>query len=158
MISYNQSLYKLFEDIDRTKVRVWALTNAYQPHAERVLRILKLQDQIDGLVFCDYAEPYFSSKPEPEYYNQALKKANVSDPKLCYFVDDNRGNIDAAQALGWGHCVHFCERGLQHVEGGKVKQIGDDRVDGATDNGVQVIADLEELRVVWPEIFKDATT
>lgn len=87
MISFNPSLHKLFEDIDRTKVRVWALTNAYRPvrtklditsfiiqllpkHAERVLRILNLRDLIDGLVFCDYAEPNFSCKPEPEYYNQ----------------------------------------------------------------------------------------
>ena len=30
MIKYNPSLRKLFEDIDRSKARVWALTNAYR--------------------------------------------------------------------------------------------------------------------------------
>lgn len=30
MISYSPSLRKLIEDIDRTKVRVWGLTNAYR--------------------------------------------------------------------------------------------------------------------------------
>ena len=44
-------------------------------------------------------------------------------------------------------------QGLVHVEGGKVKEIGSDRKDDA-DNGVEVITDLEELRKIWPEIFK----
>jgi pyrimidine and pyridine-specific 5'-nucleotidase len=86
MISYNHQVRKLFEDIDRSRVRVWALTNAYRvvsfsvsnaiinssiviiQHAERVLRILKLTDLIDGLVFCDYSLKDFSCKPEPEFY------------------------------------------------------------------------------------------
>lgn len=86
MISYNHQVRKLFEDIDRSRVRVWALTNAYRvvsfsvsratitlgiviiQHAERVLRILKLTDLIDGLVFCDYSLKDFSCKPEPKFY------------------------------------------------------------------------------------------
>lgn len=31
MIKFDPELVKLFEDIDRTKARVWALTNAYKP-------------------------------------------------------------------------------------------------------------------------------
>jgi len=31
MISYNPAVRKIFEDIDRSKARVWALTNAYKP-------------------------------------------------------------------------------------------------------------------------------
>lgn len=50
---------------------------------------------------------------------QALRKAGISDAKKCYFVDDNRANIDAAQKLGW-NSAHFCEKGLETVEGGKV--------------------------------------
>jgi len=30
MIAYDPKLRKLFEDIDRSRVRVWALTNAYR--------------------------------------------------------------------------------------------------------------------------------
>lgn len=37
-------------------------------HAERVLRILKLDGLIDGLFYCDYQLPDFSCKPEAEYY------------------------------------------------------------------------------------------
>jgi hypothetical protein len=31
MISFNPQHRKLFEDIDKTKYRVWGLTNAYKP-------------------------------------------------------------------------------------------------------------------------------
>ncbi|KAF8974474.1 Haloacid dehalogenase-like hydrolase-domain-containing protein [Flammula alnicola] len=157
MIAYDPTLRKLLEDIDRTKVRVWALTNAYRPHAERVLHILKLDDLIEGLVYCDYLVKDFVCKPEPEFYDAAMKQANVNDPSKCYFVDDNRKNVDAAQALKWGHCVHFCERGLEAMEGGKIKEIDDAREPGAADNDVVDITTLEELRKVWPEIFKQST-
>lgn len=81
-----------------------------------------------------------------------MEIAQVSDPSKCLFVDDNRRNIDAAIALGWVRSVHFCEKGLEHVEGGKVKSIGE-----ATDvdnDTVQTISHLEELRQIWPDIFK----
>lgn len=88
LIKPSEQLKQLFKDIDRSKgtraamhafpshtyqtfvARVWALTNAYQPHARRVLRILELEDQIEGVVFCDYAEPNFACKPEADYYHQ----------------------------------------------------------------------------------------
>ncbi|KAJ7129564.1 pyrimidine 5-nucleotidase [Mycena epipterygia] len=158
LISPNPALRKLLQDIDRSKANVWALTNAYRPHAERVLRILNLDDQIDGLIYCDYQQPNFVCKPDAQYYHEALEKAQVSDPSNCYFVDDNRVNVDAARALGWGHVAHFCEtayefQGLVHVEGGKVKEIESERQD-KEQNGVEVITDLEELRKIWAEVFK----
>jgi len=157
MISYSPSLRKLIEDINRSKVRVWGLTNAYRPHAERVLRILKIDDLVEGVVYCDYLVKDFVCKPEPEYYEMAMKQANISDPSKCYFVDDNRKNVDAAWALGWAHCVHFCEKGLEAMEGGKIKEIDDARELGAMDNGVVDVTMLEELRQVWPEIFQHTT-
>ncbi|THV08443.1 pyrimidine 5-nucleotidase [Dendrothele bispora CBS 962.96] len=151
MIQYSPSLRKLFEDIDRSKVRVWALTNAYRPHAERVLRILRLADLIDGLVFCDYEAKDLIAKPDHAYYHKAMKIANVSDPSKCYFVDDNKRNVMAAKELCWGRCVYFCEKGLVHVEGGKAEEIiGTIK----NEDGISVVSDLEQLREVWPEIFK----
>jgi len=83
---------------------------------------------------------------------QALKQAGISDPSRCYFVDDSRLNIVSAKRLGWGHCVHFHEVGLETVEGGKAKTLTRDTY--TTDpEGVTEISDLEELRTVWPEIF-----
>ncbi|KAJ7228570.1 pyrimidine 5-nucleotidase [Mycena pura] len=152
LIKPNPRLRTLISDIDRTKASVWALTNAYRPHAERVLRILNVDDLIDGLIFCDYQQPNFVCKPDAQYYHQALAKAQVSDPSNCYFVDDSRLNVKAARALGWGHVAHFCETGLVHVEGGKVKEISGDRQVEAM-SGIDVITDLEELRKIWPEVF-----
>ncbi|KAG6890554.1 hypothetical protein C0992_000814 [Termitomyces sp. T32_za158] len=173
MIKFDPKTRKLFEDIDRSKVRVWALTNAYRPHAQRVLRILKLDDLIDGLVYCDYELRNFSCKPEPEFYQQvlsicvnfllslitvlqAMKKANISDPSKCYFIDDNTGNINGARAQGWAKCVHFCEKGLECMEGGRTQEITHVKGAGAGEaNSVDVINTLDELRVVWSEIFKN---
>ncbi|KAH8105898.1 pyrimidine 5-nucleotidase [Cristinia sonorae] len=148
MIKPDPSLRKLLQDIDRSKARVWALTNAYRTHAQRVLGILGVEDQIEGLVYCDYSLPNFACKPEPEFYENALKRAGVTDPTKCFFVDDSKINVEAAFKLGWGHCVHFCERGLEVVEGGKRKEIG-----AEIPNGFTAITHLEELRAIWKEIF-----
>ncbi len=85
-----------------------------------------------------------------------MKEAGVADPSKCYFVDDNRGNIDGAIAQGWGKCVHFCEKGLEAMEGGVTKQIGDEPLDPSHPNGDNIveISRLDQLRDVWPEIFK----
>ncbi len=86
-----------------------------------------------------------------------MSVAAVTDPSKCYFIDDNRRNIDAAVELGWAHCVHFRELGLEHVEGGKVQKISNAheiRENGVNKHGFTVISQLSELRDVWPEIFK----
>jgi pyrimidine and pyridine-specific 5'-nucleotidase len=86
-----------------------------------------------------------------------MAKAGLDDPSKCYFIDDNRKNVDTARALGWGHCVHFCEKGIEAMEGGRIKEIDDAREPGSIDNGVVDITTLFELRQVWPEIFKEPT-
>lgn len=152
LIQPDPRLRKLFQDLDRTKVRVWALTNAYKNHAQRVLKILDLEDQIEGLVYCDYQQIGFTCKPEPDYYHNAMKQANISDPSKCYFIDDSRLNVTSAKELGWGHCVHFYEVGLETVEGGKTKKLVRDTNTNDLE-GIAQISDLEELRTLWPEIF-----
>ncbi|KAG2042336.1 pyrimidine 5-nucleotidase [Suillus americanus] len=152
LITPDPRLRKLFQDLDRTKVRVWALTNAYKIHAQRVLKILDLEDQIEGLVYCDYEQIGFTCKPEPDYYHNAMKQANVSDPSKCYFIDDSRLNVTSAKELGWGHCVHFCEVGLESVDGGKMKILARD-TNTNDPEGITQISNLEELRTLWPEIF-----
>ncbi|KAI0030704.1 pyrimidine 5-nucleotidase [Vararia minispora EC-137] len=152
MIKPDPALRQLFQDIDRTKCRVWALTNAYKPHAERVLRILQLDGLVDGLIYCDYAQPNFSCKPEREYYEQAMRTAHISDPSKILFVDDSRTNVLGARAVGWTRSVHFCERGLKAVEGGQPKVIGNDVTKDGDD--VMEVSSLQQLRKVWKDIFK----
>ncbi|KAI0750739.1 pyrimidine 5-nucleotidase [Daedaleopsis nitida] len=164
LLKPDPELRKLLQDIDRSKYRVWGLTNAYNTHASRVLRILGIDDLVENIVFCDYSDPEFNCKPEPEFYHNVSEKntcsacamtiAGLRDPTKCYFVDDSLINIQSARNLGWGHCVHFCERGIEHMEGGRPKFIGSDIQEGAVSNGIVTISKLEGLRTVWPEVFK----
>lgn len=82
-----------------------------------------------------------------------MQQAGVTDSSKCYFVDDSIRNIIAARDLGWGHCVHFYEKGLEVTEGGKKMQL-DGKVGSGGQDDIAEISDLQQLREVWPEIFK----
>lgn len=96
----------------------------------------------------------FKPHPERRYiylHYQAMKQAGISDPSKCLFVDDSRTNVEAAQKLGWGRCVYFCEYGMQVVEGGKVKELRGNEKE--LPNGIKIVSRLEELRDIWPDVF-----
>lgn len=80
-----------------------------------------------------------------------MKTAGITDPSKCFFIDDSRGNVEAAWRLGWGRCVHFCERGMEVVEGGKLKEIV---ISPELPGEIKVVTHLEELRTVWADVFK----
>lgn len=82
-----------------------------------------------------------------------MRIAQISDPSKCLFVDDSQLNVIGAKKLGWGRCAHFHEAGLDVVEGGKKKTLGSNGDSVAELEGIAVINNLEELRVIWPEIF-----
>ena len=85
-----------------------------------------------------------------------MKQAGISDPSKCLFVDDSRTNVEAAQKLGWGRCVYFCEYGMQVVEGGKVKELRGDEKE--LPNGIKIVSRLEQLRDIWPDVFNNEQT
>lgn len=84
---------------------------------------------------------------------QAIRTAGITDPSKCFFIDDSRGNVEAAWRLGWGRCVHFCEQGMEVVEGGKPKEIS---ISPELPGEIKVVTHLEELRTVWADVFKQA--
>lgn len=86
LIKPNPALRKMLEDIDRSKVRVWLLTNAYVTHAKRVVRLLEIEDQFEGLTYCDYSNVPFVCKPDPGMYKKAMNQAGVDKFEDCYFV------------------------------------------------------------------------
>ncbi|CEH17180.1 Haloacid dehalogenase-like hydrolase [Ceraceosorus bombacis] len=137
-------IQQLLADVDRTKTRIWALTNAYKTvsrceewhqilpysptfayagitaplppkHAVRVLKLLGLYEYIEGVIFCDYAVDSFVSKPDREYYDAALAHVGTT-AEQSFFVDDSALNIRAAQDLGWRSCVLFSEVDEEPVE------------------------------------------
>ncbi|TPX64053.1 hypothetical protein SpCBS45565_g06153 [Spizellomyces sp. 'palustris'] len=98
-LKHDQELRGMLEGM--SGVKKWAFTNAYKVHALRVLELLDIRDQFAGITFCDYTLPDFACKPDPRYYAQAMRDAEISDPSQCYLVDDSAANIDMAQKLGW---------------------------------------------------------
>ncbi|GAA6033797.1 hypothetical protein JCM8097_000346 [Rhodosporidiobolus ruineniae] len=158
VLAPNPQLQSLLRSIDRSKCHVWALTNAYVNHAVRVLKLCGLSDQFEGVISCDYGAGEFSCKPEAPFFNEAL--ASVSSPpppvSALYFVDDSALNVKGANALGWGHCVLFDERGDEAVRLGGLEKVPMEEKGEAP--RVSVVNDMTELRSVWKEVFKPADT
>lgn len=126
----------------RSDTRLGSLSHSNPKHATRVLELLDLKKHIQGLVFCNYADPNFTCKPEKDFYVAALQQAGNPHPSRCYFVDDSLANVQAAKSLGWGSCVYFQELVASEAPA-DASAVGVDHV----------IHTLEELRTVWRNVY-----
>jgi len=157
MLSPDSRVQNLLGNIDRSKCRVWALTNAFWTHAERVLKILELRDQFEGIVYCDYNEKDdIICKPQPAFYHRAMHQVGVRDPSKCLFVDDSLNNVEGARRIGWTRSVHFQECGSETTEVLRVNHTAKNQEKIVTKDGIPIISNLQQLRVVWPDIFVKA--
>ncbi|KAI0111958.1 pyrimidine 5-nucleotidase [Daldinia grandis] len=138
IIKPNPQLRKLLEDIDKSKVKLWLLTNAYVTHGRRVVKLLGIEDQFEGLTYCDYSRIPIICKPHKDMFAKAMKEAGVERSEDCYFVDDSFPNAQGAQNLGWTS-VHIVEEGLPVP---------------ASPASKYQIRHLEELRGIFPQFFK----
>jgi pyrimidine and pyridine-specific 5'-nucleotidase len=131
-------LRKMLEDIDRSKVRLWLLTNAYVNHAKRVVKLLQVDDLFEGVTYCDYSKMPLVCKPSQEMYEKAEIEAGVPSSAQCYFVDDSYLNCKHAEARGW-NTVHLVEPGLPIPRIPACKYM---------------VHNLDHLRVHFPHLFK----
>ncbi|GAA5976421.1 hypothetical protein JCM11641_006006 [Rhodosporidiobolus odoratus] len=157
VLAPDSRLQSLLNSVDREKCHVWAVTNAYVNHAVRVLELTGLTKYFEGVVSCDYGAGEFSCKPEAAFFNEALSSISSPPPPVSslYFVDDSALNVKGANALGWGHCVLFDERGDEAVRlGGLEKLPANTKAEGKEAPRVSVVRDMTELRSVWKEVFK----
>ncbi|KAI1470440.1 pyrimidine 5-nucleotidase [Daldinia caldariorum] len=138
IIKPNPQLRKLLEDIDKSKVKLWLLTNAYVTHGRRVVRLLGIEDLFEGLTYCDYSQIPIVCKPHQDMFAKAMKEAGVDRVEDCYFVDDSFANAEGAQKLGWTS-AHLVEEGLPVP---------------ASPASKYQIRHLEELRRIFPQFFK----
>jgi pyrimidine and pyridine-specific 5'-nucleotidase len=82
----------------------------------------------------------------------------VTDPSKCFFVDDSRRNVEAALDSGWGRCVYFAEPIFNEESSSSLREtfkaidFGDPS--SKHSGSIEVITDLEQLRIVWSDIFK----
>jgi putative hydrolase of the HAD superfamily len=73
-------------------------TNADIHHAQRVLRVLNLNDLFSTIVDVNTVAPY--CKPMPESFAIAMKLAGEGDPSRCVMIDDLKHTTLAAQEAG----------------------------------------------------------
>jgi len=106
------------------------------------VRLLGIEDQFEGLTFCDYAAQPMLCKPHPDMFAKAMKEAGLSDVKKCYFVDDSGLNCRKAEEIGWT-VAHLVET----TEPVPAKQVCKYQ-----------IRQLEELRKLFPDFFKSTQT
>ncbi|OAA56667.1 pyrimidine nucleotidase [Niveomyces insectorum RCEF 264] len=134
----NPQLKQLLQDLDRREVRLWLFTNAYVTHGRRVVRLLEVADQFDGITYCDYSTTPLVCKPHKAMFAKAMREAGVDDAADCYFVDDSYINCKSAQELGWT-AVHLVEDGVTPPP---------------TPASQYQIRHLDDLRQVFPQFFK----
>ena len=73
-------------------------TNADLPHAERVLKVLELDDLFPTIIDVRAVSPY--CKPMPEAFKIALEAAGETDPSKCVMIDDLPSTTRAAKDQG----------------------------------------------------------
>lgn len=87
------------------KVKLWLFTNAYVNHGKRVVELLGIEDQFEGITLCDYGAVSRGGKmvckPDPEMFCRAERDAVVEQGTPIYFVDDSGPNCSAAEKRGW---------------------------------------------------------
>jgi pyrimidine and pyridine-specific 5'-nucleotidase len=109
-------LQQTLAHFDKTKVKLWLLTNAHITHARRVVRILGVEQYFEGITFCDYASGKLVLKPSQKMYAVAERNADVGDVRQCFLVDNSVQNCVAAQNRGWT-VVHLCESSQELAAG-----------------------------------------
>lgn len=88
----DERLVSMLESLDRSRCRVYALTNAYKTHATRVLKLVGLSHVIDAVVYCDYSNPELcveslltvranpsvsSSSPQPKQLGRRMRRTTL---------------------------------------------------------------------------------
>jgi putative hydrolase of the HAD superfamily len=95
-VGINSKIVTLLKRLKKN-YKLYLLTNTNELHAncwkKKYPDIISLFDGI----FCSYE--LNSHKPEPEIYEDVLKKMNI-DPKYVLFVDDNKENVLGAKQVG----------------------------------------------------------
>jgi pyrimidine 5'-nucleotidase len=89
-------------------------TNASTQHAQRVLRALAIEDQVDQII--DILTLEMVNKPRPEAYHRALRLTGEPDPSACTLVDDLPVNLEPAYRLGMTTVLVGSEPDPTHVD------------------------------------------
>jgi len=88
----------------RSEYDIWLLSNTNPKHIQDEIENKYLfPELVDGAI---YSFEVGCRKPSDIIYEIALKKANVTSPGECLFIDDLNENVQAARNLGI-NAIHF---------------------------------------------------
>ena len=87
---------ELLEEL-RPRYRLAALSNSNELHWERNTNELRI---IELFEFAISSHQVGLCKPDPQIFEIAIDRANVSSPQSIVFFDDLAANVDAAKAAG----------------------------------------------------------
>ncbi len=97
----DRALRELLQSFDRSKVKLWLFTNAYVNHGKCVVELLGIEDQFEGITFCDYGAVSQGGKmvckPDPEMFRRTEQDAVVEHGTPIYSVDDSGQSCSAAE-------------------------------------------------------------
>ena len=99
IIAPNRQLRRLLADIDKSRVKLWLFTNAYITHAQRVVRLLGIEDMFEGITYCDYSKIPIRSKPHTEMFEKAEMEAGASSTVGCFFVGKSLAGFSRRTAV-----------------------------------------------------------
>lgn len=107
-IHYSAPLKEILSSLPQD---LWVFTNADRRHVERVLDLLQLEDEFQGIV--DIYALDFKVKPNLQAYQRALTIAQARPPFRCVLFDDLSRNLTPAKELGF-HTVMVHENEVDH--------------------------------------------
>lgn len=115
------------------RARVWVFTNAGLYHARRALRLMQLdgaggESLIEGIVYCNYAEPDFPAKPDRLAYERAMmivsQHPNDGDDREdgdghedCGGREDGDDDCRSHVAIDWSVPYYFADDSRTNVQG-----------------------------------------
>tara|TARA_B100000795_G_C22611509_1_gene365271 strand:+ start:68 stop:778 length:711 start_codon:yes stop_codon:yes gene_type:complete len=123
----------------------WVFTASVESHARRCLEALGISDCFLGIIDCKAVG--LVTKHSKEAFEKAMEIAQVTDPSLCYFVDDNNKNIKTAKEMGWKTGCVGPERGSSG------ESLGEQKVQRVCEGADHVMESVLDMKNVWSELF-----
>ena len=95
---YIQPDPSLISALEALPTRKLIFTNADSAHAQRVMKVLKVEEYFESIVDINDLEPY--CKPMPESFQRVLTQAGEEEAGRCLLIDDMLRNTSGAKAVG----------------------------------------------------------
>lgn len=93
----------------KNKVKIGILSGVYEEEIQRILEIVKLEEELFDVIVG--ADTIRKTKPDPEVFFYALRKLGVSPEEAIYVGDDLERDYRPAERIGMFPLLFLPERG-----------------------------------------------